>query len=57
MTGREMCETIHRAMVKTDPGKAATVTALGIWNMSPTGELWPVFELYEWAQKVLGEAR
>lgn len=43
MTGREMCEKISAAMEQRTGVK---VPPDAIWNMSPSGELWPVFELY-----------
>ena len=43
MTGQQMCEYIadiwfRFSGVRIEPER--------IWNMSPTGELWPVFEMY-----------
>lgn len=42
MTGQEMCEYI----VKVFPG--LNLTAEEVWDASPSGELFPVYELY-WA--------
>lgn len=46
ITGREMCEYIAVWMQETT---GQVVTPEEIWNMSPTGEIWPIRELYEQA--------
>lgn len=48
LTGRKMCEYIAE-WFKEKIGKE--VDPMDIWNMSPSGELWPVFDLY-WAAKM-----
>ena len=51
-TGKEMCETIMEAFKKVDPNHPHT--AEEIWNASPTGELFHVFALHDWAMVYLG---
>jgi hypothetical protein len=46
MTMKDMCEEIAEWLNATPPG-SPKVTGMDVFNMSPTGELWPVFELYE----------
>ncbi len=54
MTMEQMCETIVRAdFLRTDDGRK--LTAREIYDASPTGELWHVFALYDYAQKILRE--
>ena len=43
MSGRELCEKMS-AFLAT---KGVTITPRDIWNQSPSGELWPVYALYE----------
>lgn len=43
-TAKQICEEIREWMSKK---YGYTGTAKDIWQMSPTGELWPVYELYE----------
>ena len=43
MTGKEMCEKIAAELTRRT-GKA--VDPKEVWEMSPTGELFPVFDLY-----------
>jgi hypothetical protein len=43
MTGQQVCEYIASIMYRATGN---VVNPEDIWNMSPTGELWPVFELY-----------
>ncbi len=50
-TGKEMCETIVKAMKLDNPD--TPVTPEGLWNASNTGELWHVFLLYDWAKERL----
>ncbi len=50
-TGKEMCETIVKAIKLDDPSTKITPKAL--WNASETGELWHVFILYDWAKERL----
>jgi hypothetical protein len=47
-TGKEMCEYICE--YKREKGEECNPT--DIWNMSPTGELWPVVELYQEIQAI-----
>lgn len=55
-TGKEMCETIVRAMRKSGAFEETNIpTPEALWQSSPSGELWHIFELYEWAKKVLAE--
>lgn len=42
MSGRELCEKMS-AFLAT---KGVTITPRDIWNQSPSGELWPVYELH-----------
>ncbi|GAG13433.1 unnamed protein product [marine sediment metagenome] len=51
-TGKEMCETIVEAFKKI--GVAPHVVAQEIWNYSPTGELFEVLMLHDWAMVTLG---
>lgn len=43
-TGREMCDFVAD-WIGEKTGKRPDPVA--IWNISPTGELWPVFELFD----------
>jgi hypothetical protein len=52
-TGKEMCETIVKAMKLDNPKTKVTPRAL--WNASETGELWHIFFLYDWAKERLSE--
>jgi len=52
-TGKEMCETIVEALKLDNPDSPITPEA--IWNSSETGELYPVFFLYDWAKEKLNE--
>ena len=51
-TGKEMCETIVEAFKKFNPNYSHTPEEL--WNASPTGELWHVLALHDWAMVFLG---
>lgn len=53
MTGREMCEYICR-WLKEKHGSGVDPDA--IWNISSTGELFPVYELFHQAQREMGDA-
>lgn len=44
MTERDMCEKISTEIEKRTGTK---IPPRAIWDMSTSGELWPVFELYE----------
>lgn len=48
-----MCETIVRAIKKLHPD--SDITPKQVWEMSPTGELWPIHVMYEKALIILGE--
>jgi hypothetical protein len=48
MTMRERCEVICRYL-KED--RQIECQPTDIWNMSPSGELWPVLELYRQAEE------
>ena len=48
-----MCETIVEALKLDNPDSPITPEA--IWNSSETGELYPVFFLYDWAKEKLNE--
>ena len=50
-TGKEMCEVIVKALKLDNPDTPVTPEA--IWNSSETGELYPVFLLYDWAKERL----
>jgi len=52
-TGKEMCETIVKALKLDNPD--TPVTPESIWNASETGELSHVFILYDWAKERLEE--
>ena len=52
-TGKEMCETIVKAMRLDNPD--TQITPESIWNASETGELYSMFILYDWAKERLGE--
>ncbi|MEK0325170.1 MAG: hypothetical protein QQN63_05645 [Nitrosopumilus sp.] len=46
MTGKEMCEAIVKAdIIRKEDGSPYVPEE--IWNLSPSGELWPIFALYE----------
>ena len=49
MTGKEMCEKMAAFLKERFPGQP-TPTAEAIWKQSPTGELWPVFEMWEFCK-------
>ncbi len=53
-TGKEICELIVKALKKFDYKHFSEVTPDQIWNISPSGELFQVFELYWWAKSYLG---
>lgn len=44
MTGRQMCEAVSAWLASKHN---ITIAPEAIWNMSPSGELWPVYALYE----------
>ena len=46
ITGKQMCEKIAEYLLAVE---GITVVPECIWNMSPSGELWPVFSLYKMA--------
>jgi hypothetical protein len=46
MTGAQMCDVIARWLLVVD---GIAVAPRAIWEMDPSGELWPVFELFEQA--------
>jgi len=52
-TGKEMCETIVKAIKLDNPDSPLTPEA--IWNASESGELYHVFILYDWAKERLEE--
>lgn len=54
MTGKEMCEKIVEADFLRNPD-GSTPTAEEIWNYSPTGELFHIFEWYKTAKQILEE--
>ena len=54
LTGKEMCETIVKALKLDNPD--TPVTPKSVWEVSETGELSYVFILYDWAKERLEEA-
>jgi len=52
MTGRKMCEYVCQ-WLQEKHGK--TVDPDVLWNASPTGELWHVWELYAQARREMGD--
>jgi len=49
---RQMCETIEKAKI-LEKSDGSLLTAEEIYNYSPTGELFMVFQWYECAIKIL----
>lgn len=45
MNGKQMCEVVVQAIKLDNPD--ANITPEQVWNMSPTGELYPVYESYQ----------
>lgn len=45
MTYKETCEAIASFLTEKDPAKP--VTWQQVWEMSPSGEIWPIHALYE----------
>jgi hypothetical protein len=52
MTGKEMCEVIARWLKEVHK---MDVKPKDIWEISPTGELWEVFYLFEQARAHFAE--
>lgn len=54
MTGKDICDHIEKSkiLVKDDGTRP---TSEEIWNSSPTGELYKVFEWYNIACAIIGE--
>jgi len=53
MTGKEVCELIVKADFLRKPDGTAP-TADEIWESSPTGELYQVFQWFEQAKLIIG---
>jgi len=53
VSGKQMCELIVKALKLDYP--ELDLTPVEIWELSPTGELWPIVALYEWAKNHLSE--
>ena len=52
-TGKEMCQTIVRALKQSNPD--CKISPKDIWELSPTGELDFIFPMYIEAKDQLGE--
>lgn len=53
MTGRQMCEAIYAAgIIRKGGPDGPLATPNEIWNSSPTGELYQVFEWFEAAKLI-----
>lgn len=48
MTARQMCAFIVDVLAPRYPD-GTPLTGIQVWEMSPTGELWPVFEMFDLA--------
>lgn len=53
MTYKDMCKTVVKAAKILNPN--STLTPKQVWEISPTGEIWPVHALYESALVILSE--